>query len=252
MPCEPNFTGALQAQGSVGLAFDHTELQGAASVLPFLGVTYDYYRGKKGIRQQEYGANLFFPVNKQKTWFISFSAGKGNGTFNGDYTTHSAILGTRKSYAIDSKFHSEYFQASVYYVNKNNQDLIIKYSISLKQEDVYYNKFKVDYHSSSGQTYYTYSIFSEAQNARTTIKTPFIGLSVEPKNGPLIMQFQLGVRKVSPRFKTQITAKKGGTDITSGVDIVNSHLHPLFKPFMLNVTVGFKLDYFKHRNKKKI
>lgn len=252
MPSEPNFTGALQAQATGGVATDHIELQGAVSVLPFLGVTYDYYWGTKGINQQEYGANLFFPVNNQKTWFISFSAGKGNGIFNGDYKTSSALVGAEKSYAIDTKFNSEYLQASTYYVDKSNTDVIVKYSIAFKQENISYDRFKVAYRSRSGQSYYTYNILSEAENARTTIKTAFIGVTVEPKKRPLIMQFQLGVRDVTRGFKTTITAMSGGTSIKSGIDILNAQLHPLFEPFMFNMTVGFKLDYFKHRNKKKI
>lgn len=250
MPCEPNFTGALQAQATGGVATDHIELQGAVSVLTFLGVTYDYYWGTKGINQQEYGANLFFPVNKQKTWFISFSAGKGNGIFNGDYKTSSALVGAEKSYAIDTKFNSEYLQASTYYVDKSNTDVIVKYSIAFKQENISYDRFKVAYHSRSGQSYYTYNILSEAQNARTTIKTAFIGVTVEPRKRLFVMQFQLGVRDVTQGFKTQITAMSGGTSIKSGIDILNAQLHPLFEPFMFNMTVGFKLDYFKHRNKK--
>ncbi|MDL5049535.1 hypothetical protein QQ054_26310 [Oscillatoria amoena NRMC-F 0135] len=250
MPCEPNFTGASQAQATGGVAFDHVELQGAVSVLPFLGVTYDYYRGTKGIRQQEYGANLFFPVNKQKTWFISFSAGKGYGSFEGYYST--SFLGS-PAYTIKSQFNSDYLQASVYYVDKTKKDFTLKYSLALKQEDVHFDKFKVAYHSYSGLGYYTFDVYGETfKQESVTIRTPFFGISMEPKKGPVLVQMQIGYRNVFGRFKTIYTGYKGGDGAGIGIVIMNNYLHPLFEPFMFNMTVGFKLDYFKHRNKKNL
>jgi hypothetical protein len=249
MPSEPMFTGPLQAQASMGNAFDHIEGQAAVAVLPFLGFTCDYYAGTKGIKQFEYGANLFTPLNKKKTWFVSLSAGKGEGSFKGHYATGFIYT---LSNQINSEFNSFYIQPAVYLLIKQTDNTICKFSFSLKHEEIFFKQLNIAAESLSNSGTYVYTTYAKKDNGYAIINTPFIGLSVENKKSPIYFQTQLGSRYVTKGFQVTIThhISNGSSNYGETPKLVTNITHPLFSPFMLNMTVGLKLDYFRWKKNK--
>jgi hypothetical protein len=247
MPSEPTFTNALQTQLSAGMSFDHTEAQGAVSVLPFLGFTGNYYWGKKGIKQFEYGINLFTPLNKKKTWFVSLGIGKGRGAYNGSYSTN--LFGV-DNYTINSKFSSFYIQPSVYRIIELSKHTICKVSFSLKHEEVFFKYMDIaeKNHAASGSS--TITTYAQKLNGFAIIHTPFAGFSVEQKSGPFYFQTQLGSRIVTKGFYVTVTHRFANSNPAKSSGQMTKALHPLFSSSMLNMTLGIKLDYFRWKKNK--
>lgn len=243
MPNQPMFTDRLQAQASAGAALDHVEAQGAISVLPFLGFTGNVFRGTKNRKFYEYGANLFIPFNK-KTFFLSLGAGKGKGKFDGRVTTESAIFGVSRWYYTDSKFSSTYIQPTIYYsIKEKGSYSRFNIGIGVKHEEFLFKKFDISYHCSSGQDYYTYAYYNKAENAYSIIQTTFIAFAFENDKEPVYVNAQIGKRNIIKQFGT-VNYKNTGNAYPSN-NPLNGDENLFFQKWMLNLTVGFKIDIAK-------
>lgn len=243
MPNQPMFNGAKQAQATVGVGLDHLEAQGAISVLPFLGFTGNVFKGTKNRSFYEYGANLFIPFNK-KTFFLSLGAGKGEGKFDGKVTTESAIFGISESYYINSKFSSTYIQPSIYYSIKEKGGYSrFNIGIGVKHEEFSFKKFDISFHSTSGQSYYNYAFYHRAINAHSIMQTTFIAFAYENDREPIYVNAQIGKRNILKQFST-MNYKNTGFAYPSR-NPLNGDENLFFQKWMLNLTVGFKIDAAK-------
>lgn len=238
MPSEPMFTKPLEVQAGGAIGFNHVEVQGAVSVLPFAGITGGKYWGKKNTNHTEYGINLFGPLTKNKTLFVSLSGGKGFGNFNRAY--HITYLNSSESYLIKNDFNSVYIQPCIYYVFETEELDILKFGLSLKHQEIFFNTFNIQYNSRSGLGYYTYEIHENKNNANTTIKSLFFNFNCKFKDVPVYFLFQGGYTFITNKFSTEFVNAWGGDG--KSINPLRTLQHPMFNPWMLNISLGLKIN----------
>lgn len=239
MPNAPMHTKALQAQAAASAGLDHIEAQGAISVLPFLGFTGNVFTGTKNRRFYEYGANAFIPLNRNKTTFISFGAGKGKGKFDGNIYTERGFS-SAVWYDVNSKFNTFYLQPTLYHIIKDERDgSRISIGLGFKHEEIFFGKFDVSYNRSAGLGN-NFGYYNKADNGYAIIQTSFLCFDFSTKDSPIYVNGQFGIRNIIKQFATYNYNKTGSAYNTSPL---NGDESLFFQRLMINVTLGLKLAF---------